>query len=162
LLVSRFEISSLSGGLTLTDTGSWSRSGGEGVRGESQAPSLPLSQVSLNFAVIEYEYKQQGPDGTLGPASRVKYNLKQMQAGEPGGARWGGKVTPQRKAGGGAPPRRPRPAATRPARDGGRHLHLTPTRDTLFVTFSGVGSPSDIGAGLAVSPGPAESWPCVP
>ena len=36
-----------------------------GARGRSR----PVDQVSFNFAKIEVEYKQQKPDGSLGPAA---------------------------------------------------------------------------------------------
>ena len=34
----------------------------------------------MAFAAIEIEYKVQNVDGSLGAGSKVKYNLKQMQA----------------------------------------------------------------------------------
>ena len=40
--------------------------------------SLPVESISLNFAAIEVEYKPQNDDGSLGAASKVKYNLKEM------------------------------------------------------------------------------------
>jgi type VI secretion system secreted protein Hcp len=87
LLVSRFGLAgSDPSGLSLPDTtglslpdagspaftipagGSWSGPG-------------PVNSVSLNFAIVEIEYKEQKADGTLGAGSRVKYDLKKMQAG---------------------------------------------------------------------------------
>jgi len=40
---------------------------------------VPMDQVSLNFAQIEVEYKEQKKDGTLGPVIKAGYNLKQMK-----------------------------------------------------------------------------------
>ena len=44
--------------------------------GTEQAADLPTDQVSFNFSKIEVEYRQQKPDGTLGPADRFGYDLK--------------------------------------------------------------------------------------
>ena len=49
--------------------------------GSADAGNLPLDQISLNFAKIEYEYKEQKLDGTLGGAIKATYNLKEMQGG---------------------------------------------------------------------------------
>jgi type VI secretion system secreted protein Hcp len=49
--------------------------------GDAQANSLPVETISLNFAEIEIEHKQQNADGSLGAAQKTRYNLKQMQAG---------------------------------------------------------------------------------
>ncbi|MEO8050706.1 MAG: type VI secretion system tube protein Hcp [Acidobacteriota bacterium] len=38
----------------------------------------PLEQISLNFSKIEFEYKEQKPDGTLGGAVKAGYDLKTM------------------------------------------------------------------------------------
>ena len=37
---------------------------------------IPMEQISLNFAKIEFEYKEQKPDGTLGGAVKAGYDLK--------------------------------------------------------------------------------------
>jgi type VI secretion system secreted protein Hcp len=37
----------------------------------------PLDQVSLNFAKIKHEHKEQNADGTLGAATVAGYNLKE-------------------------------------------------------------------------------------
>jgi len=42
---------------------------------------IPTDQISLNFAKIEYEYKEQKPDGTLGGAVKAIYDLKSNKAG---------------------------------------------------------------------------------
>jgi type VI secretion system secreted protein Hcp len=38
---------------------------------------IPIDQISLNFSVIEFEYKEQKPDGTLGGTVKAGYDLKQ-------------------------------------------------------------------------------------
>jgi type VI secretion system secreted protein Hcp len=38
---------------------------------------IPVDQISLNFSKIEYEYKEQKPDGTLGGAVKAGWDLKQ-------------------------------------------------------------------------------------
>ena len=45
-----------------------------GVEGSN---ALPVDQFSLNFAKIEFEYKSQKPDGTLGAPVKGGYDLKQ-------------------------------------------------------------------------------------
>ncbi|PYY12453.1 MAG: type VI secretion system tube protein Hcp [Acidobacteria bacterium] len=49
------------------------------VTGDGSSP-LPLDQVSLNYAKIEFEYKEQKADGTLGGSVKVGYDLKQHKA----------------------------------------------------------------------------------
>src|SRR4051812_9857941 len=44
--------------------------------GSEHGDVLPTDQVSLNFAKIEVDYKQQKPDGTLGPPEHFKYDIK--------------------------------------------------------------------------------------
>src|SRR5271165_6322595 len=39
----------------------------------------PMDQISMNFAKIEVEYKEQKPDGTLGGSIKAGYDLKQMK-----------------------------------------------------------------------------------
>jgi len=41
---------------------------------------LPQDQFSLNFSKIEFDYKQQNKDGTLGGSVKVNYDLKSMKA----------------------------------------------------------------------------------
>ncbi len=36
-------------------------------------------QISLNFSKIEFEYKEQKPDGTLGGAVKAGYDVKSQQ-----------------------------------------------------------------------------------
>jgi type VI secretion system secreted protein Hcp len=50
------------------------------TNGDAHANSLPVDSVSLNFAEIEWEYKVQNADGSLGASTKVKYNLKEMQS----------------------------------------------------------------------------------
>ena len=45
--------------------------------GSANGDVVPLDQISLNFAKIEVEYKEQKPDGTLGGAVKAGYDLKQ-------------------------------------------------------------------------------------
>ncbi|HET9743028.1 MAG TPA: type VI secretion system tube protein Hcp [Terriglobales bacterium] len=40
----------------------------------------PVDEVSLNFAKIEMEYKEQKADGSLGGVVKTGYDLKQMKA----------------------------------------------------------------------------------
>ena len=54
--------------------------GKESAEIEHERASLPVNRVGLNFATIEFEYKEQKADGALGAGSRVKYDLKKMQA----------------------------------------------------------------------------------
>jgi type VI secretion system secreted protein Hcp len=48
--------------------------------GSSHGDPLPTEQISLNFAKIEMEYKEQKDDGTLGGTTKAGYDLKQMKA----------------------------------------------------------------------------------
>ena len=50
------------------------------TNGDAHANSLPVDSISLNFAEIEVEYKIQNIDGSLGAATKVKYNLKEMKS----------------------------------------------------------------------------------
>ena len=45
--------------------------------GSEGANALPVDQFSLNFAKIEFEYKAQKPDGTLGAPVKGGWDLKQ-------------------------------------------------------------------------------------
>ena len=46
------------------------QTGGSGV--------VPTDQISFNYSKIEYEYKEQKADGTLGGAVKAMYDLKQI------------------------------------------------------------------------------------
>src|SRR5262249_34909915 len=39
----------------------------------------PIDQVSLNFGKIEKEYREQKPDGSLGPPVKTGFDVKQMK-----------------------------------------------------------------------------------
>ena len=45
--------------------------------GGSNGEIVPVDQISLNFAKIEWEYKEQKPDGTLGGSVKAGWNLKE-------------------------------------------------------------------------------------
>jgi type VI secretion system secreted protein Hcp len=44
--------------------------------GQANADVIPLDNIALNFTKIEYEYKEQKPDGSLGGAVKAGYDLK--------------------------------------------------------------------------------------
>jgi type VI secretion system secreted protein Hcp len=46
------------------------------IGGSAGSSILPTEQVSLNFAKIEFEYKEQKADGTLGAVTKSGYDLK--------------------------------------------------------------------------------------
>ena len=48
--------------------------------GGSHGEVVPVDQISLNFSKISYGYKEQKPDGTLGGAVTVGYDLKAMKS----------------------------------------------------------------------------------
>jgi type VI secretion system secreted protein Hcp len=45
--------------------------------GSGSSEVIPMDQISLNFAKIEFEYKEQKADGTLGGSVKAGYDLKQ-------------------------------------------------------------------------------------
>ena len=45
--------------------------------GSAQAQIIPQDQISLNFAKIEVEYKEQKPDGSLGSPVKAGWSLKE-------------------------------------------------------------------------------------
>lgn len=47
--------------------------------GGSNGEIQPMDQISLNYSKIEYEYKEQKPDGTLGGAVKAGYDLKKNE-----------------------------------------------------------------------------------
>jgi type VI secretion system secreted protein Hcp len=49
--------------------------------GGSSGDVVPVDQISLNFAKIEYEYYPQKEDGTLGSKVPVWWNLKENKGG---------------------------------------------------------------------------------
>ncbi len=44
--------------------------------GSASSDVIPTDQISLNFSKIEFEYKEQKPDGTLGGAIKAGYDVK--------------------------------------------------------------------------------------
>ena len=48
--------------------------------GSAGSDLVPTDQISLNFSKIEFEYKEQKPDGTLGGAVSAGYDLKANKA----------------------------------------------------------------------------------
>jgi type VI secretion system secreted protein Hcp len=49
--------------------------------GSGGSDIVPMEEISINFAKIEHEYKEQKPDGTLGGTTKAEFNLKTMKAG---------------------------------------------------------------------------------
>jgi type VI secretion system secreted protein Hcp len=49
--------------------------------GTNSADVVPLDQLALNFTKVEFEYKEQKPDGTLGGAVKAFYDMKQQVHG---------------------------------------------------------------------------------
>jgi type VI secretion system secreted protein Hcp len=49
--------------------------------GAADSGSLPLDQISFNFAKVEMEYKEQKADGSLGGTIKAHYDLKKMVGG---------------------------------------------------------------------------------
>ncbi|MEJ7640538.1 MAG: type VI secretion system tube protein Hcp [Singulisphaera sp.] len=47
--------------------------------GSSNGDEVPNDQVSLNFSKIEFEYKDQKADGTLGGTTKTGYDVKAMK-----------------------------------------------------------------------------------
>ncbi len=45
--------------------------------GSAHSDIIPVDQISLNFSKIEFEYKEQKPDGTLGAAVTAGWNTKE-------------------------------------------------------------------------------------
>lgn len=48
--------------------------------GSGGSDIVPVDQISLNFAKIEYEYKEQKPDGSLAGAIKAGWDLKKNEA----------------------------------------------------------------------------------
>ena len=44
--------------------------------GSAASDAIPLDQISLNFTKIEFEYKQQNKDGSLGGSVKAGYDVK--------------------------------------------------------------------------------------
>ena len=45
--------------------------------GSGHSEIIPTDQISINFSKIEYDYKEQKPDGTLGGAVHAGWDVKQ-------------------------------------------------------------------------------------
>ena len=46
--------------------------------GGSGSAKVPIESISLNYAAIQFEYKEQGADGKIGAAVRTGFDLKKM------------------------------------------------------------------------------------
>jgi len=51
------------------------------IGGSASSNGVPVDQISLNFTKIEFEYKEQKADGSLGGAIKSWYDVKQQQSG---------------------------------------------------------------------------------
>jgi len=49
--------------------------------GGSAGNVVPLDQISLNFTKVEFEYKEQKADGSLGGSVKKHYDIKQQAGG---------------------------------------------------------------------------------
>ena len=49
--------------------------------GGSAGNVLPMDQISLNFTKVEFDYKEQKADGTLGGSVKTHYDVKQQSGG---------------------------------------------------------------------------------
>jgi type VI secretion system secreted protein Hcp len=50
------------------------------VGGSAHGEVVPMEQISMNFAKIEWEYKEQKPDGSLGGAVKAGWDAKSNKA----------------------------------------------------------------------------------
>ncbi|HEY3443029.1 MAG TPA: type VI secretion system tube protein Hcp [Paludibaculum sp.] len=48
--------------------------------GSGGSDVVPMEQISFNFAKVEFEYKEQKPDGTLAGGIKANYDLKQSKS----------------------------------------------------------------------------------
>ena len=48
--------------------------------GSNGGDIVPLEEISLNFAKIEYEYKEQKADGSMAGSVKAEFNLKTMKS----------------------------------------------------------------------------------
>jgi type VI secretion system secreted protein Hcp len=48
--------------------------------GSGQSDIVPMDQISLNYSKVEFEYKEQKADGTLGGTVKAGWDLKQNKA----------------------------------------------------------------------------------
>jgi type VI secretion system secreted protein Hcp len=49
--------------------------------GSGSAGVMPMDQISLNFSKVEFEYKEQKADGSLGGAIKAHYDMKLVKGG---------------------------------------------------------------------------------
>jgi type VI secretion system secreted protein Hcp len=49
--------------------------------GSGAGDIIPMDQIALNFSKVEFEYKEQKPDGTLGGAIKAFYDMKTQTNG---------------------------------------------------------------------------------
>ncbi len=51
------------------------------TNGTGAAGVIPMDNISLNFTKVEFEYKEQKPDGTLGGAIKSFWDMKTIKGG---------------------------------------------------------------------------------
>ncbi len=51
------------------------------TNGTGASGVIPMDQIGLNFSKVEFEYKEQKPDGTLGGAIKTWWDMKQVKGG---------------------------------------------------------------------------------
>ena len=51
------------------------------TNGSGGADVIPMDQIALNFSKVEFEYKEQKPDGSLGGAIKAFYDMKTQSHG---------------------------------------------------------------------------------
>ncbi len=51
------------------------------TNGTGAAGVIPMDSIALNFSKVEFEYKEQKPDGTLGGAVKKWYDMKGQKGG---------------------------------------------------------------------------------
>ena len=49
------------------------------INGDGRTP-LPVDEIKLNFSKVEFEYKEQKADGSLGGSTKMIYDVKQQKA----------------------------------------------------------------------------------
>jgi type VI secretion system secreted protein Hcp len=51
------------------------------TNGTGASGVIPMDQIAFNFSKVEFEYKEQKPDGTLGGAIKTWWDMKQVKGG---------------------------------------------------------------------------------
>ncbi len=51
------------------------------TNGTGAAGVIPMDSIALNFSKVEFEYKEQKPDGSLGGTIKKWYDMKQVKGG---------------------------------------------------------------------------------